>query len=125
MTGIHIAHRFGEGLITCARVLAIARTRPSWVSGSIQNPALRESAGVSAGLVISIGLAVFVAPFACRGRTAWKGSRQSWALSIRQREDSAGTLTDYALPGWQSRLPLARPVAGAAGALVVLASRYC
>jgi cobalt/nickel transport system permease protein len=120
MTGIHMLIGLGEGLISALAFLAIARTRPELVSSSIQNPASSRIGGVvGIGLVISIGLAVFVAPFAC----PWPDGLERVAAKLGFEHKAGGRilpalLTDYALPGCKSAA-VGTAVAGAAGALVV------
>jgi len=90
------------------------------VSGPNQNPASSPvGAVVGFGLVVSVGLVVFVAPFAC----PWSDGLASGAAKLGF-EHKAGRgilsapLTEYALPGCKSAA-VATSVAGAAGALVV------
>ena len=120
MTGIHILIGLGEGLINALAFLAIAGTRPELASLPNQNPASSRIGGVVGfGLVVSTGLAVFVAPFA----HPWPDGLERVAARLGF-EHKAGRvmlpapLRDYALPGCKSAA-VATAVAGAAGALVV------
>jgi len=68
---------------------------------------------------VSVGLAVFVAPFAC----PWPDGLERVAAKLGFEHKAGGRilpapLTDYALPGCKSAA-VATAVAGAAGALVV------
>jgi cobalt/nickel transport system permease protein len=119
MTGIHMLIGLGEGLISALAFLAVARTRPELVSS------LRQSAGpsrirgvVGLGLVLSVGLAMFVAPFAC----AWPDGLEKVAERLGFAHQGGAVLwaplANYVVPGCKSAA-VATAVAGAAGALVV------
>ena len=89
------------------------------VSGLNQNPASSPvGAVVGFGLVVSVGLVVFVAPFAC----PWPDGLERVAakLGFEHRGGAAlwAPLADYAVPGCKSPM-VATAVAGAVGALVV------
>ena len=120
MTGIHMLIGLGEGLISAFAFLAIARTRPELVYRPNQDPASSRIGGVIGfGLVVSVGLAVFVAPFAC----PWPDGLERVAAKLGFEHKAGGgilpaPLTDYALPGCKSPA-VATAIAGAAGALVV------
>ena len=120
MTGIHMLIGLGEGLISALAFLAIARTRPELVASPNQSPVSSRIGGVVGfGLVVSLGLAVFVAPFAC----PWPDGLERVAAKLGFEHKAGGVmlpapLRDYALPGCKSPA-VATAVAGAAGALVV------
>ena len=120
MAGIHMLIGLGEGLIGALVFLAITRTRPELVSSPGENPAASRISGVVGfGLVVSVGLAVFVAPFAC----PWPDGLERVAARLGFEHQAGGAilpapLTDYALPGCKSPA-VATAVAGAVGALVV------
>ena len=63
VAGGHLLIGLGEGAITALVLLAIARARPELVDRTA-DPAPAGSA-VGAGLLVALGLAMFVAPFAC------------------------------------------------------------
>lgn len=116
MTGIHMLIGLGEGLISAFAFLAIARTRPELVYRPNQDPASSRIGGVIGfGLVVSVGLAVFVCP--------WPDGLERVAAKLGFEHKAGGgilpaPLTDYALPGCKSPA-VATAIAGAAGALVV------
>jgi cobalt/nickel transport system permease protein len=66
ITGVHMVIGLGEGLITALVISAIARVRPELVAEAMQ-PTIIHRAGefIGLGLLVALGLAVFVAPFAC------------------------------------------------------------
>ena len=120
MTSIHMLIGLGEGLISALAFLAIARTRPELAAILNQVPASSRIGGVVGfGLVVSIGLAVFVAPFAC----PWPDGLERVAAKLGFEDKASGGRCRHRweitrCPG-ANRLLLPRPVAGAAGALVV------
>jgi cobalt/nickel transport system permease protein len=120
MAGVHMVIGLGEGLISALAFAAIARTRPEIVAertpalgGTLPGGALRY------GLLVALGLAVFVAPFAC----PWPDGLAS--VAARLGFDGHGTSTivhavapDYRFPGIHSAAG-ATALAGALGTLVV------
>ena len=119
MVGIHILIGLGEGLISALVFLAIARTRPEWTSGdSHEARSSPKSEAIGFGLVLSLGLAVFVAPFACPWPDGLEKVAAQLGFAQKGVELLRAPLADYALPGCKSPA-LATAVAGAIGALVV------
>ncbi len=122
MAGIHMLIGLGEGAISALVFLAIARTRPDLVSGA--DPTLVSAKTsirglVGFGLIVSLGLAVFVAPFAC----PWPDGLEAVAEKLGFEHVATKPLLpapvpDYAMPGLSSPAA-ATAVAGAVGALVV------
>jgi cobalt/nickel transport system permease protein len=118
MAGIHTLIGIGEGLISALVFAAVARTRPDLVGGS-QSSQLSGSGWWLCGLVVALGLAIFVAPFAC----PWPDGLESVAARLgfehAARQSGPGALApDYALPGvdWP---PGATALAGMLGVLMV------
>lgn len=119
MVGVHMLIGLGEGLISALVLLAVLRTRPDLVVGEASAqpaPALRGILGY--GLLASLGLALFVAPFAC----PWPDGLDSVAAKLGFEHQAAPHLLaapapDYLVPGIASR-GLATALAGAIGALV-------
>ncbi|MEI6085678.1 MAG: energy-coupling factor ABC transporter permease [Verrucomicrobiota bacterium] len=60
MTNVHMLIGIGEGLITALVLTAIARARPE-----LTEPTAHTGELVGLGLLTTVGLAVFVTPFAC------------------------------------------------------------
>jgi cobalt/nickel transport system permease protein len=119
MTGVHMLVGLGEGLIGALVFLAIARARPDLASGANESATTsRVGMLVGFGLVVSLGLAVFVAPFAC----PWPDGLDRVATRLGFEHKSAevlkAPLANYIFPGFKSP-GLATAVAGVAGALVV------
>jgi len=64
MVNVHILIGVGEGLATGLITFVVLRSRPDLVAGVRMQPASRLGF-VGYGLLVSAGLALFVAPFAC------------------------------------------------------------
>jgi cobalt/nickel transport system permease protein len=145
MAGVHMLIGIGEGLISALAFLAIERTRPEVITEmTTDSPKLgertrepieapgrlagtrasnrRKSTGyaelVGYGLLIAIGVAVFVAPFAC----PWPDGLEAVAAKLGFEHKVAPLLSapapDYQIPGIHWAVG-ATAVAGAAGSLVV------
>jgi len=119
MAGVHMLIGLGEALITTLVVASIARLRPELFDA---DPAL--SAGrapgalVGQGLVVALGLALFVAPFAC----GWPDGLERVAAGLGFDAAAGAPLLaapwpDYALPGIGSGAPAAL-LAGVLGTLL-------
>jgi len=102
-------------------VVAIQRTRPDLVDPSAPaSGTLSYRQVVAYGLLISLGLALFVSPFAC----AWPDGleRVAEALGFAHRAAAApiatAPLADYRI-SWIRSAPLATSLAGAIGTVLV------
>jgi cobalt/nickel transport system permease protein len=121
MGGLHMLIGIGEGLISALVLLAIQRTRPDIISEG--RPASSQSwvAAAGYGLLLALGVAVFIAPFACARPDGLQTVLAKWGA---RPEPSAAWLTapapEYRLPGlaWSG---LATALAGAGGTVVVFA----
>jgi cobalt/nickel transport system permease protein len=101
MLHVHMLIGVGEGLITALVVAAIARSRPELVDETIRY----ESGPVLGyGLLVALGLAVFVAPFAC----AWPDGLEKVAGVLGFEHHAAevslvsSPMPDYVFPGIHS-----------------------
>lgn len=120
MTGTHMLIGLGEGLISALAFLAIQRTRPELtLEGRGQEEPKRLGELILFGLLAVLGLAVFVAPFAC----PWPDGLEAVAAKIGFEHAAvkpllAAPAPDYQVPGigWAAA---ATAVAGSAGSLVV------
>jgi len=120
MLGTHALIGIGEGLITSLVILTIARTRPDLLEA--ENATTGGSGTgwefLAFGLVIALGLAIFVSPYAC----AWPDGLDKVARQFGF-EGRAATLIktlipDYKMPGISSA-GLATAIAGALGTLIM------
>jgi hypothetical protein len=145
MAGVHMLIGIGEGVITALVLAAVAKARPELVappfasaggagvplasSGSSSGgssgggvvPGRESFAGlVFFGLLISLGLALFVSPFAC----PWPDGLEKKAelLGFKHMESATRALPapapEYRIPGIASE-GVATAIAGAAGTVFV------
>lgn len=120
MAGVHVFIGIGEGLISALVLLSIQRTRPDLSSAGERTAGhAKVSEFVGYGLLVALGLVVFVAPFAC----SWPDGLEFVAETLGFEQKAAhpvlsAPVTDYQMPGvgWAAG---ATALAGAIGALVV------
>ncbi len=121
MTNIHMLIGLGEGIITAFIIVAIGKTRPELLFEKEEISAAQKTAGVVVyGLLIALGLILFVAPFA----SGWPDGLEKVAASLGFGH-KAGTqlvvnapLPDYIVPGIGSATT-ATAIAGLVGVIVV------
>lgn len=116
MAGVHLLIGIGEGLITSLVVLAVHRTRPELLEPSRSTPnAARFGEFAFYGLLATLGLVLFVSPYA----SAWPDGLDKVAAQLgfagRTAETIKGCFADYQIPGVSS-MALATGLAGLAGA---------
>ncbi|HUK81462.1 MAG TPA: energy-coupling factor ABC transporter permease [Verrucomicrobiae bacterium] len=126
MANVHMLVGIGEALITALVVVAVARARPELLDGRAgEDAALGYGTVFVFGLLISCGLALFVAPFAC----SWPDGldRVAQRLGFESRAASAplvhSPIRDYQLPGVSSAA-VATALAGLIGTVVVFALAF-
>ncbi len=121
MAGVHALIGLGEGAVSALVFLAIVRTRPDLLperaTAGFAPAKVREF--VVLGLLTALGVALFVAPFAC----PWPDGLESIAakLGFAHREWSpliTSPVADYHVPGLASP-GVSTALAGALGVLVV------
>jgi len=121
MVNVHMLIGIGEGLITALVLVAILRARPELLERSAALGSTSASVPVLVfGLLISFGLALFVAPFAC----SWPDGLDRVAKTLGfdhhalQSPLVPSPIADYQLPGIHSTI-MATSLAGAIGVIVV------
>lgn len=120
MASVHMLIGIGEGLISALVFLAIRRMRPE-LTGEISGPAAPRqwSELVGYGLLAALGIAIFVAPFAC----PWPDGLESVASRLGFEHKIAHPIVRAPAPGYQMQgmrwAAGATAVAGAAGTLIV------
>ena len=121
MAGVHMVMGVGEALITTLVVLAIERTRPEILADGPAGVPLRGTGEtVAFGLVISLGLGMFVSPIA----STWPDGLEKVAAALGFLGRAVKTplvpalIPDYALPGIASPA-WATAVAGGIGTTLV------
>ena len=116
MANIHMLIGLGEGLITALVITAIVRVRPELVAESLQ-PTIVRRAGEFTGLgvLVALGLALFIAPFAC----PWPDGLEKVAATLGVESAAPvlpAPLADYQVPGLKSAVATTA-VAGTVGTL--------
>lgn len=123
MTTVHMLIGIGEGLITALVLAAVMKTRPELLAPVTGADAQRGLFQIVAyGLIIAVGLALFVAPFAC----SWPDGLEKVAAALGFESRAAASplvgapVPDYEWPGIGSPV-IATAVAGVFGTVVVFA----
>jgi cobalt/nickel transport system permease protein len=126
MAGIHMLIAIGEAVITTLVVAAVARARPELLAPDRPAAVPAGYAELTAyGLLVTLGLVIFVAPFA----SGWPDGLEkvASALGFAPRVASApvvaAPLSDYTIPGVRSAVA-STVMAGAIGTLVVFGLAY-
>lgn len=125
MANIHMVIGIGEGLATALILLALQRARPELLQPARINAARGEFLNLAGyGLLICLGLAVFVAPFA----SPWPDGLERVAETLGFAANSEGhvlpvLMPDYQVP-WLRSAAIATAVAGLVGTLAAFAASY-
>lgn len=124
MANIHMLIGIGEGLATGLIVLAVLRTRPELLAGALQTGRTAAFGFLGYGLLISVGLAVFVAPFACPWPDGLDAVARSLGFAGRwHAAPVSAPLADYHLPFIGSPT-VATAVAGVVGTALAFVAAY-
>ncbi len=124
MANIHMLIGAGEGLATGLIVLAVLKSRPELVAGFAEKPMESRGTVVSYGLLLCLGLAVFVAPFACPWPDGLERVAESLGVSSKAAAPLVTTpLANYTFPAFTSAT-VATAVAGALGTLIAFIAAY-
>jgi len=120
MLGTHALIGIGEGLITALVILTIARTRPDLLEGDNATTSGRGTGWefLAFGLVIALGLAIFVSPYACAWPDGLDKVAQKFGFEARAATLIKTWIPDYKMPGISSE-GIATAVAGAIGTLIM------
>jgi cobalt/nickel transport system permease protein len=119
MISVHALIGIGEGLITSLVILAIARTRPDLLDA--ENAPAARGTGLEFSafcLVIALGLAIFVSPYACAWPDGLDKVAQSFGFAGHAAKLVKTWIPDYKMPGISSA-GIATAIAGAIGTLVM------
>jgi cobalt/nickel transport system permease protein len=121
MTGVHMLIGVGEAVITTLVILAILRARPELLTGADSSvPARKVPEMLAFGLLIALGIAMFVSPLA----STWPDGLEKVAETLGFAERTVETplvlspMPDYAIPGIVSAT-WATALAGGVGTVVV------
>jgi len=123
MANVHMLIGIGEGLATGLIVMAMLRTRPELLTVVSETGRPARLGFVGYGLLISFGLALFVAPFAC----PWPDGLESVARLFGFQHQAASLISaplgDYRFPFVQSAA-IATGIASLVGTLLAFISAY-
>ena len=124
MANIHILIGIGEGLATGLILLGVLRARPELVAGAEAKPGGAGLGFLGYGLIVTLGLAVFVAPFAC----PWPDGLEAVARTLGFEHRAAAPLlrspmNDYRLP-FIGSAAAATALAGAVGSLAAFVGAW-
>ena len=120
MAGIHMLIGLGEGLIGALVLLAIARTRPDLIAESAPDtPPIPLRGYVVYGLLVALGVALFVAPFACSWPDGLEAVATRLGFESKAHEPLVTTpLSNYQLHGLGSPV-MTTALAGVIGTALV------
>lgn len=120
MAGVHMLIGVGEGLISALVYAAIERTRPELIpENNLPLQPRRHGELFAYGLLAALGVAIFIAPFAC----SWPDGLDSVAKKLGFDHKLAAPMLyapapDYRVPGIRWAIG-ATALAGAIGSLIV------
>jgi cobalt/nickel transport system permease protein len=122
MAGVHMLIGLGEAAITALVLSAVTASRPELMRTDA--PATEYRAVAFQGVLVALGLAIFVAPFAC----AWPDGLEKVAARLGFGSAAAAPLLraplpDYAVPGLH-RVGLSTAAAGAVGTMAAFTLSY-
>ena len=120
MAYVHMVIGVGEGAATALIVLAVLRARPDLVASERPERLTFGFPAVGYGILLCLGLALFVAPFAC----PWPDGLEAFARRFGiPTHSAAAPLADYRFPLIGSAT-LATAVAGAVGTVLAFIAAY-
>jgi cobalt/nickel transport system permease protein len=119
MGGVHMLIGIGEGVISALVLLAIHKTRPEMITESSLNRPQRWAELARYGLLAALGVALFVAPFAC----SWPDGLEVVATRFGFTTSNSDAIWTAPAPNYQvSALPWgvgATAIAAGLGTVVV------
>ncbi len=121
MAGVHMLIGLGEALITILVVAAVARARPELLHEPGRADGWRGAAALAAyGLVVALGLVVFVAPFASHWPDGLQRVAERLGFAPRAAPLLPAPFARYVVPGFGAGAG-STALAGAVGAVVAFA----
>lgn len=120
MAGIHMLIGLGEGLITALVLASVLQMRPELLDDSVPAANRASRSVVWLGLVVAIGLALFIAPVASPLPDGLEkvATKLGFASAAAPTPQLTAPVHDYALPGIGSPT-IAVALGGAIGTVVV------
>jgi cobalt/nickel transport system permease protein len=119
MISVHALIGIGEGLITSLVILTIARTRPDLLD--VKNAPATRGTGwefLAFGLVIALGLAIFVSPYVCSWPDGLDKVAEKFGFASHAATLIKTWIPDYKMPGISSE-GIATAIAGAIGTVIM------
>ena len=124
MVAIHVAIGLGEALIAALVVATVLRLRPEFLEGRrSRRPSGGAGSFVVLGLTVSLALALFLSPFACKWPDGLERVAERVGIEPARAQLTFAPMRDYAIPGVTSSL-LSTSLAAAAGTLLVFGLSY-
>ena len=123
MTNVHMVIGIGEGVATALVTLAVLRARPELVAGTQESVAASRLGFWGYGLLVSLGLVLFVAPFACPWPDGLESVARALGFEGRAAAPLPAPLADYRLP-FIGSATTATAVAGLIGTLLAFVAAY-
>jgi len=120
MVNTHMLIGIGEGLATGLILLAVLRARPELVVNSLQSGRALRGRDVLYGVLLCLGLALFVAPFTCSWPDGLESIGQRLGLPAKT---VVAPLSGYRFPFLESAAGTTA-VAGAIGTVVAFIAAY-
>ena len=115
MGGVHMLIGLGEGAITALVLVAVARARPELLDAKTEMT--RPGQVLALGLIVALGLALFVSPFAC----SWPDGLEKIAVKVgfehfaSEKPLVPSPMPEYGLPGFKGAW--VTPLVGGVGTL--------
>jgi cobalt/nickel transport system permease protein len=124
MANVHMLIGVGEGVATGLIIMTVLRARPQLVAGAGRPAETALLPLIGYGLVVSLGLALFVAPFA----SPWPDGLAQVAHTLGFETKATTTLmeaplADYKLP-WLGSATVATGIAALIGTLLAFVAAY-
>jgi cobalt/nickel transport system permease protein len=120
MANVHMIIGIGEGVATGLIILAVLRARPELVLRHQETSVRLRAGSIGYGLLVCLGLAIFVAPFACQWPDGLQAIAARFGLSAKP---GTAPLAEYQFPLIGSAT-MATAVAGAIGTVVAFIAAY-
>jgi cobalt/nickel transport system permease protein len=125
MANVHMLIGIGEGLITALVLMVVMQARPELI---VRNACTGDGGRLwfaAYGLLISLGMAVFVAPVACRWPDGLEKVADLLGFSAKARQPIfSPPIPDYHMPLIGSAT-VATAVAGVIGTVIAFGAAYC
>jgi cobalt/nickel transport system permease protein len=120
MVDVHMLIGVGEGVATGLILLAVLRARPQHIACNYKTSAALRYGDLGYGVLVCLGLVLFVAPFAC----PWPDGLESLGERLGLRSKAiAAPLSGYQFP-FIGSASAATAVAGAIGTVVAFIAAY-